>query len=216
MHLTMGMNGILILRLLVGSICGFVIGYERQANFKDAGIKTHMIVGFSASLVMIVSKYGFEDSFNYDAARIAAQLISGIGFLGAGIIYKRNFHINGLTTAAGILATAAIGLAIGSGLYVVGIAATLCLLVLRMIAQRTERTLKTMQQSYRIVLKNQEDMEVIHDLCNGYYVLSYKVEKMEELQVAIEATIVFSNEAQIELFTSRIMKRDDLVSFELY
>ena len=88
-ELPMEFNLIMLFRLLIASICGIIIGYERQTNFKVAGVKTHMIVAFSASLIMVVSKYGFYDSEVFDASRIASQLITGIGFVGAGIIYLK-------------------------------------------------------------------------------------------------------------------------------
>ena len=97
----------LILRLLVASLCGFAIGYERTNRLKEAGIRTHMIVAVGSALVMIVSKYGFFDvmrlnNVTLDPSRIAAQIVTGIGFLGAGTILVRRSGINGLTTAAGL------------------------------------------------------------------------------------------------------------------
>lgn len=87
-----------------------------------------MIVALGAALIMVVSKYGFMDVEKADAARVAAQVVSGIGFLGAGVIFVRNNLVNGLTTAAGIWATAGVGLALGSGMYVVGISSALLVL----------------------------------------------------------------------------------------
>ena len=106
------------LRILTAAVCGIVIGYERENRNKEAGIRTHAIVALGAALIMIVSKYGFSDIQNYDASRVAAQIVSGIGFLGAGIIFIRNRAVSGLTTAAGIWATAGVGMAVGSGIAV--------------------------------------------------------------------------------------------------
>lgn len=122
-------------RILVACVCGAAIGFERSKRFKEAGIRTHIIVCCAAALTMIVSKYGFVDltdpagvAFNgtrgADPARVAAQIVSGVSFLGAGIIFRNGTSIRGLTTAAGIWATAGIGLAIGAGLYVIGIFST--------------------------------------------------------------------------------------------
>ena len=102
----------LLVRLIVAGICGSLIGYERKNRLKEAGIRTHMIVALGSALVMIVSKYGFADVLllhNYilDPSRVAAQIVSGIGFLGAGIIFVRKQAISGLTTAAGICRRAA-------------------------------------------------------------------------------------------------------------
>lgn len=123
-----------LLRLLLAAVCGSAIGYERKNRMKEAGIRTHLIVAVGATLIMIVSKYGFQDQIGWqnislDPSRIAAQVVTGVGFLGAGIIFMKRQSIRGLTTAAGIWATAGIGLAIGAGLYVVGLEATIIIIV---------------------------------------------------------------------------------------
>lgn len=130
------------IRILVACLCGACIGFERSRRLKEAGIRTHVIVCCAAALLMIVSKYGFADltstageMFNgtrgADPARVAAQVVSGISFLGAGVIFKHGNTIKGLTTAAGIWATAGIGLAIGSGMFVIGIFTTIVVAVLQ-------------------------------------------------------------------------------------
>lgn len=132
------------LRIIAACACGFALGIERSHRFKEAGVRTHMIVCCAAALMMIVSKYGFADLtspegtlFNgtrgADAARIAAQVISGISFLGAGMIFKNGSNVKGLTTAAGIWATAGIGLAIGCGFYVLGIFCTILIAGIQML-----------------------------------------------------------------------------------
>lgn len=126
----------LMLRLMLAGICGCAIGYERKNRLKYAGVRTHMIVALGAALIMIVSKYGFSDvillkGVTLDPSRIAAQIVSGIGFLGAGMIFVRKQAINGLTTAAGIWTTAGVGMAIGAQLYFVGIATTILVLLVQ-------------------------------------------------------------------------------------
>lgn len=130
-----------IIRILIGAICGFAIGFERKSRSKEAGIRTHTIVCMASTVMMIVSKYGFLDQITggergSDVGRIAAQVVSGIGFLGAGIIfYKRDF-LHGLTTAAGIWATAGIGLAIGAGMLVVGVVSTAVLVLMQVLLHK--------------------------------------------------------------------------------
>ena len=114
----------LVIRLVVAALCGFAIGYERKNRFKNAGIRTHMIVALGAALIMIVSKYGFFDILDLknmalDPSRVAAQIVSGVSFLGAGAILVRHNNVNGLTTAAGVWTTAAVGMAIGAKLYLI-------------------------------------------------------------------------------------------------
>ncbi len=130
------------LRLVAACLCGAAIGYQRSKHFKEGGIRTHIIVCCAASLIMVISKYGFVDMANAgdaalsgtraaDPARVAAQVVSGIGFLGAGVIFKNDGIVKGLSAAACIWATAAIGLAMGSGMWIVGLAATVLVTLLQ-------------------------------------------------------------------------------------
>ena len=129
-------------RILVACACGAAIGFERSKRFKEAGIRTHIIVCAAAALMMIVSKYGFADltdaagnifngTHGADPSRVDAGTVSGVSFLGAGIIFRNGTSVRGLTTAAGIWATAGIGLAVGSGMYILGVFATVILAVLQ-------------------------------------------------------------------------------------
>ena len=120
-----------LVSVLVAVVLGFAIGYERKLRFKEAGIRTHTIVCAGSALIMVVSKYGFGDSAEADASRVAAQIVSGIGFLGAGIIIYRKHEIHGLTTAAGVWATSGVGMAAGAGLYIVAAGATVILIAVQ-------------------------------------------------------------------------------------
>src|ERR1700712_1508192 len=125
----------MIARLLLAAILSGLIGVERERLLWAAGLRTHMLVGVGACLIMIVSAFGFSDVLGaknvvLDPSRIAAQVVSGIGFLGAGTILLRGEVVKGLTTAASLWAVAAIGLAIGSGLYTAGVATTVILLAI--------------------------------------------------------------------------------------
>lgn len=127
-----------LFRILLSCICGGLIGLERTKRQKNAGFRTHCIVAIGASLSMIISKYAFfdvviYDSVQVDASRIASTLLTSVSFLGAGMIFMKSSNIKGLTTAAGIWATAAVGMAIGSGLYFVGIVSTLLIIVIQVI-----------------------------------------------------------------------------------
>lgn len=116
---------------MVAGILGALIGFDRERHAKEAGYRTHFLVAVGSALMMIISQYGFhsvnlEGIEKFDPSRIAAQVVSGIGFIGAGtIILQRNQIVRGLTTAAGLWATAGIGLAIGAGLYCLGIVTTI-------------------------------------------------------------------------------------------
>ena len=124
----------LLLRLFVAGAMGVLIGLEREYRAKEAGYRTHFLVALGSALIMIVSKYGFNDVLesdlvHSDPARLAAQVVSGIGFIGAGTIILQKQIVRGLTTAAGIWATSGIGLAIGAGMFVIGVSATLFVLI---------------------------------------------------------------------------------------
>ena len=124
------------LRILVAAVLGGAIGWEREYRAKEAGLRTHFLVALGSALFMIVSAYGFEGAMTapehrWDVSRIAAQVVSGIGFIGAGtiIFHKSENVVRGLTTAAGLWVTAAIGLACGGGMYILASAATILVLV---------------------------------------------------------------------------------------
>ncbi|MCW6507767.1 MgtC/SapB family protein [Lichenifustis flavocetrariae] len=123
----------MILRLLVASAFGSAIGFERERLLWAAGLRTHMLVCVGSCLIIIVSAYGFNDVIGknivLDPSRIAAQVVSGVGFLGAGTILFRGEAVKGLTTAASLWAVAAIGLAVGSGLFVAALAGTVIVLI---------------------------------------------------------------------------------------
>ncbi len=120
-----------ILRLFLALVLGLAIGFERKMRFKEAGIRTHTIVSMGSCLFMLISMFAFEGEA--DAARIAAQIVSGIGFLGAGMIFYHKETIHGLTTAAGIWTTAAIGMASGAGWYIISIVATVLIILIQCI-----------------------------------------------------------------------------------
>ena len=111
------------MRIFVAGLLGGVIGFEREFRAQEAGVRTHFIVALGSALFMIISQYAFSGRF--DAARVAAQVVSGIGFIGAGVIIFQKNVVRGITTAAGLWVAAAIGLACGAAMYSVAIAATL-------------------------------------------------------------------------------------------
>ena len=137
----------LLLRIALAGLLGGLIGIERQLRSKEAGLRTHILVGIGSAMFMIVSKYGFEDLLtlehvSFDPSRVAAQVVSGMGFLGAGTIMIQKQMVKGLTTAAGMWVTAAIGLVIGSGLYEIGIYGTLMTLVVLEIFRQLSNRLR--------------------------------------------------------------------------
>lgn len=121
---------ICLIRVLCAAVAGFLIGFERRYRMKEAGLRTHTIVAIGSALFTIVSEFGFDTG---DQSRVAAQIVTGIGFLGAGMIVFRKNSLHGLTTAAGIWTTAAIGMAMGAGMYILGFAVTVLVLALHLL-----------------------------------------------------------------------------------
>ncbi|HEX3964680.1 MAG TPA: MgtC/SapB family protein [Trebonia sp.] len=123
-----------------------VIGAEREVRHKDAGLRTHALVGVGSGLFMLISKYGFADVLQsqlvvLDPSRVAAQIVSGVGFLGAGLIFVRRDGVRGLTTAAGIWVTAAVGAAAGAGLLLLAVLTTGAYMVVTLILPAVQRFL---------------------------------------------------------------------------
>ncbi len=182
-----------LLALVTAVICGAAIGAERTFRQKEAGIRTHIIVALGSALIMIVSKYGFfdivgyADHVNLDGARLAAQVVTGISFLGAGIIVYKG-TVKGLTTAAGVWTTAGIGLAAGAGMYGIAVYATLILLVVQVVIHRllpVENTSTT-----AISMKLKDDPEAVESVtnilkANDYVLISSTVEKKNEKYVCL-------------------------------
>jgi putative Mg2+ transporter-C (MgtC) family protein len=149
----MTLSGELLLRLVVGTALGGVIGYERDVHGRPAGLRTHIIVALASTTFMLVSThfvyfqhYTKDDLVTVDTSRIAASVVTGIGFLGGGAILRTGLSVQGLTTAAGLWLVAAIGLSAGAGMYVVSVAATLfgvlALALLRRFEHKDERLVR--------------------------------------------------------------------------
>ena len=189
------------LRLIFAFLVGGMVGLERSQHFKEAGVRTHVIVCCTAALIMLISKYGFADmgsssvmeafgTKGADSARVAAQAVSGISFLCAGVIIKVGGNIRGLTTAAGIWMTASIGLAIGAGMYIVSAFMAILLFL--------------MQYVFRRVPLGSESYD-------GYH-LKFVVKTGENFQATLKDKL---NEWKVTVVDSTITwKRNDVVEFD--
>jgi putative Mg2+ transporter-C (MgtC) family protein len=147
-------------RLLVAALLGSVIGADREKLSWAAGLRTHMLVSVGACLFMIVSAFGFTDILGtknviLDPSRIAAQVVSGIGFLGAGSILLRGEMVRGLTTAASLWTVAAIGLAVGGGLYVEAVIATIVILIILAGIKPLEERFQGRNKSHEILIETE-------------------------------------------------------------
>lgn len=166
-----------MLRLAVALILGAAIGFERERGERAAGMRTHALVCVGSALIMIVSAYGFSDlpsssNVSLDPSRIAAQVVSGIGFLGAGVILLREEIVRGLTTAAGLWFVAGIGLACGGGLLRLAVVATALALVILVALRPVERWLFPRRRAHRVRLRVRREavenhiLEAIYAACH--------------------------------------------------
>lgn len=206
-------------RILLAGACGAVIGYERINRMKEAGIRTHLIVCMASSLMMIVSKYGFFDvlamggeAVKLDPSRVASGIVTGVGFLGAGMIFinKQNQNVRGLTTSAGIWATVGIGMAVGSGMYALGIFATVVIILAQILLHKNLRWLHV-PQSEQIVLEIKDRSSSV-DFVKGILsrhkveVKSMKIVRIDGDYIDIEAQVKvpenFDRIKLMELFQS--------------
>lgn len=174
---------IYLFRIFVACLCGGAIGIERTLRQKDAGFRTHVIVALGASLFMIISKYGFLDMLQYegiraDASRIASNVVTGISFLGAGMIFIKGTNIKGLTTAAGIWSTAAVGMAIGCGLYITGVIATVIIIIIQILFH-------TFLIGFDKILANDNSFDVVVRLLNTPTSLEHFKEVLTENKIVV-------------------------------
>lgn len=159
-----------LLRLLAAAVCGVVIGLERETHMKTVGIRTHLVVALAATTIMLVSKYGFFDvlamneSIKLDPSRVASGAVTAVGFLGTGIIFVRKQNVSGLTTSAGIWATVGVGTAIGAGMYLVGAALTIFIILAHMIFHKKSKFIKdTIAEQLTLEVSLDENIDELLD-----------------------------------------------------
>jgi putative Mg2+ transporter-C (MgtC) family protein len=155
----MTLTGELLVRLIVGTALGGIVGYERGVHGRPAGFRTHLIVALASTTFMLVSThfvyfqhYTKDDLVAVDPSRIAASVVTGIGFLGGGAILRTGLNVQGLTTAAGLWLVAAIGMAAGAGMYAVSVAATLFGIVALVVLRRFEHKDDQLRRRISLVL----------------------------------------------------------------
>lgn len=187
----------LLLRICVATLCGAMIGFERTQRLKAAGIRTHILVASASALFLIVSKYGFNDILNqnhisFDPSRIGAQVVSGISFIGAGTILVRNQNVNGLTTAAGIWITSGIGMALGSGLYFIGIVSTLLIVIVQYFF-RDDKLFKSirMSEAIKVHIKAEYAKDIKNEITQTF--LYHHVKQVEIHIMKIDETTISLN-----------------------
>lgn len=208
-----------IIRIFVAAVLGGLIGLEREYRAKEAGFRTHFLVALGSSLFMILSQYGFDTPLtilqktSFDPSRIASPVVTGIGFIGAGIIIFQKNVIRGLTTAAGLWVTSAIGLTCGAGLYILASATTilvlLCLEVLNVILQR----FGTRNISVTITSKSKDNIKGIFKLMKKESIEVYSY-NMKERNVSGIHTFAVTMELKMRRYKYETILFDIISKFE--
>lgn len=186
----------IIIRILLSVILSGLIGLEREKLRRPAGVRTHMLVGVGATLVILTSIYLGKTYDNVQVDRMGSQVISGIGFLGAGTIIRQGNTVQGLTTAAGLWAVACIGLAVGTGFYLGSIAATLMVLATLVLFKRIETQ----------IMKKDRRLTVAITLLNTPGQVSKIYRKLEELKVSV---------LKIEFQEHGLEESDEFITIEM-
>ncbi|WP_281889638.1 MgtC/SapB family protein [Paenibacillus sp. YYML68] len=216
------------LRLSLALLLGGVIGFEREYSSRAAGLRTHMLVCLGATLIMLLSIYGFADfaelpNVRMDPARLAAQVISGIGFLGAGTILFTGKTITGLTTAASLWVVAAIGLAIGAGFYYAAVLACFFALMSLFVFHTVEKRLMSNKRSRKLIMETADVpslvgrvTHVLHD--QGCDIQKWSVEELEgksEASLRITLTLRLSKEMKVAAAIEQLLNIEGVRSISM-
>ena len=158
------LNLVIALKLVLAILCGGAIGFERELSRKAAGLRTNVLICMGSALLMIVSRHIGGGAPYTDPARLVAQVITGIGFLGAGVILQARGSVTGLTTAATIFVVAAVGIAIGDGMFGVAILSTSLIIIVLVALRRVERFVIRRQRMFHYSLKTREPAQFLENL----------------------------------------------------
>lgn len=202
-----------VLRLVTAGLLGGIIGWDREYRAKEAGLRTHFLVALGSALIMIVSQYGFSDvvgkeGIGLDPSRVAAQVVSGIGFIGAGTILIQKQFVRGLTTAAGLWATSGIGLAVGGGMYWVGVFA----MVLTLIGLEFLTVIfKNVGEHSSLLMYSTTDQENLKRVINELYLRNYKIGRYDMQREPLEHMDIYHVTMVIK--TKRYLDESELFQF---
>lgn len=214
-----------LIRLIVAAICGALIGLEREKRQKSAGLRTHIIVAIASSLMMIVSKYGFFDvlvheGVGVDVSRVAAGVVSAIGFIGGGVIFLKRDTLVGLTTAAGLWATVGVGIAIGAGMYVTGIFTTLFILLLQLIMHwKKLRVVSSVAGNITVnITKHDITLADLRERLEkkGLFLRNISLSRSKEDDFILKASIVFSKRESMDEIIEEMKHNEIFESIDLF
>lgn len=214
-----------MLRLVVAAVCGSLIGIEREKRQKSAGLRTHIVVAVASALMMIVSKYGFfdvvmVDGLQADVSRIAAGVVSAIGFIGGGVIFIRRDNLVGLTTAAGLWATVGVGIAIGAGMYIIGVFSTLFIVSVQMLLhwKRVKVVSSTAGNIQVNLTKNNLTMDQLYEEFQriGIYVRNQSLSRSDDGDILFKASIAFAKKETMGEIVDEMQKNTLIDIIDIY
>src|SRR6267142_835963 len=164
--MTLSPNVLIVVKLILAILCGGAIGFERELSRKAAGLRTNVLICMASALFMIVSRHIGGGAAYTDPARLVAQVVAGIGFLGAGVILQARGSITGLTTAATIFVVGAVGIAIGEGMFGLGLLATALIIIVLVVLRKVERFIIRRQRMFHYSLKTRDPAQFLENLLN--------------------------------------------------
>lgn len=208
-----------IIRLILGFVLAGIIGAERQSVNKPAGFKTHSLIGVSSVLIMLCGEYLSTVYEGADASRIPAQLLSGIGFIGAGTILRDGFNVKGLTTAASLLAVTCIGLSIGAGFYLGGIITTLIVYVILSYSHTMFDSLDYFNNvELNLVVKHfDETMPLVQKILDKHEISIKKIKNSksdEEKSRDVQIMFRYNRNENINTILTEISKLENVIDLE--
>lgn len=199
-----------ILKITLGFVLAGIIGLERSSWNKPAGFRTHSLVGMSAVLIMLCGEY-MSKEYNIDPSRIPAQLLSGIGFIGAGTILRDGFNVKGLTTAAGLLAVTCIGLSIGAGFYLGGIFTTLVAFIVLSYSYKISDKLdhfNVLELQVNISKNTNETLKQIQDIFSNFNVDIKHIKRPKKDEVESDSELL----TIVGQYSKKGFKKNELLS----
>jgi putative Mg2+ transporter-C (MgtC) family protein len=208
--------------LLIALALSAAIGVEREIRQKSAGLRTHTLVGFASALIMVVSKYGFTDVLDghivLDPSRVAAQIVSGIGFIGGGLIFVRRDVVRGLTTAAAVWLTAAVGMAAGAGLWLLALLVTagyfLVMVALTPLAARLPRSKYAPSLLHLTYLDRQGILRRVIEYCteHGFVIGRLSVDRSDPESGTVSVTLAVQGGGSTSELTARLAELDGVLT----
>ncbi len=213
-----------VIRLFLAALAGAAIGIEREWHSHPAGMRTHLLVSLGSAAFMIISMHGFsdvlgEDGISEDPSRVAAQVVSGIGFIGGGAILKYGVSIRGLTTAGSLWATAAVGMAFGSGMLILGTAIAAIILVtlgpLRMVIERVHRE-RIEESNVRLGITRLETLGAVYNVLRGEHVTiaSLNSQRIGKARYEVELRLQLPTRLRSSDLEMRLASLDDVEVLE--